>query len=124
MVYGCQTWGQRGGSHIEKIIKLQNRAIRIINFEDFHANPNPLYINNGILKLQGFIRLQNCLFVHDFLHNSQPGCFDDHYFKLNYLHFTTCKPEMQISITQKSINGWNSITKCLEKDYLASHATT
>ena len=24
MVYGCQTWGQRGGSHIEKIIKLQN----------------------------------------------------------------------------------------------------
>ena len=23
MVYGCQTWGQRGGSHIEKIIKLQ-----------------------------------------------------------------------------------------------------
>ena len=43
MVYGCQIWGQGRGSHIENIYKLQNRALRIINFEDFNANPNPLY---------------------------------------------------------------------------------
>ena len=62
--YGCQTWGRRGGSHVENIIKVQNRALRIINFEDYHANPNPLFINNGILKLQYFIWLENCLFVY------------------------------------------------------------
>ena len=39
MVYGCQIWGQGRGSNIENIYKLQNRALRIINFEDFNANP-------------------------------------------------------------------------------------
>ena len=45
MLYGCQIWGQGHGSHIEKIFKLQNRALQIINFEDFHANPDPIYIH-------------------------------------------------------------------------------
>ena len=31
--------------HMLKIFKLQNRALQIINFEDFCVNPNPLYIN-------------------------------------------------------------------------------
>ena len=74
MVYGCQIWGQNRSSHVEKICKLQNRAMRIINFEDFHANTNPLYINNNILKLQDLIRLQNSLFAHDYLDNSLPAC--------------------------------------------------
>ena len=87
MVYGSQIWEQSRSSHVGKIFKLQNRALRIINVEDFHANLNPLYINNKILKLQDFIRLQNCLFVHDYLNNVLPACFDDYYFKLNYLYF-------------------------------------
>ena len=81
-------FGVKVGAHIvENIYKLQDRALRIINFEDIRANPNPLYINNNILKLPDIIRLQNCLFVHDYLNNSLPGCFDDYYLKLNYLYF-------------------------------------
>ena len=86
MMYGCQVWGQ-GGAHFEKIIKLQNRALRIINFEDYHVNASPLYAREGILKLIDVIKLQNCLFVHDYLNNALPLCFDDYYFKLNYLYF-------------------------------------
>ena len=131
-VYGCQIWGQGRGSHIEKISKLQDRALRIINFEDFHVNPNPLYKNNKILKIQDYIRLQNCLFVHDFLNNSLPACFDDHYFKLNHLYFNIqtrnsilgClfSPSKNTtayglnSITQKSINSWNFITNNVKID--------
>ena len=63
MTYGCQVWGQRYSSHLDKIFKLQNRALRIINFADFRANSNPLYANNKILKLQDFIKLQNCLLI-------------------------------------------------------------
>ena len=85
MVYGCQIWGQSRSSHVEKIFKLQNQALQIRNFEDFYANPNPLYMNNKLLKLQDFIRLQNCLFAHDYLNNVLPASFDDYYFKLNYL---------------------------------------
>ena len=87
MVYGCQIWGQGKGTHIEKIFKLHDRALRIINFEEFHADPNPLYTANKILKLPDLIRLHNCLFVHDYLNNSLPDCFQGYYFKLNYLYF-------------------------------------
>ena len=44
MIYGCQIWGQGKGTHIDKIYKLQDRALRIINFKDFRADPNTLYI--------------------------------------------------------------------------------
>ena len=132
MVYGCQIRGQGRGSHIENIYKLQNRAIRIINFEDFNANPNPLYARSNILKLQDFIRLQNCLFVRNYLNNALPACFDDFYFKLNYLYFNVQTRNSNLgclfspgknttkyglnSMTQKSINCWNSITKNTKTD--------
>ena len=135
MVYDCQIWGQSRSSHVENIFKLQNRALQIINFEDFHANPNPLYINNKILKLQDFIRLQNCLFIHDYLNNVLPSCFDDYYFKLNYLYFNVQTRNLNLgclfspsknttkyglnSINQKSINNWNFITKDIKIDLLS-----
>ena len=132
MIYGCQIWSQGRGAHIDKIQKLQNRAMRIIRFEDFHASANPLYVEQGILKLNDFVRLQNCLFVHDYLNDSLPTCFDNYYFKLNYLYFNvqtrnsnlgclfspsknTTKYGLE-SITQKSISSWNSITKNLKTD--------
>ena len=39
--YGSQVWGQQN-SYAEKICKLQNRALRKINFENFRTDPNPL----------------------------------------------------------------------------------
>ena len=84
MLYGCQVWGQNCSSHMNKIYRLQNRAVKIINFVDNDLNSSPLYKNNGILKIQDYINFQNILHVHDYLNNSLPGCFQD-YFKLNYL---------------------------------------
>ena len=45
MTYRCQIWGQNCSAHLIKISKLQNRALRIINFEDFNDNPSTLYKN-------------------------------------------------------------------------------
>ena len=67
MVYGCQVWGKGQGAHVVKIIKLQNHAVRIINFEDLHANARSLYFRKGILKLQDIIKLHNCLLVRNYV---------------------------------------------------------
>ena len=56
--------GQGQEGHIEKVIKLQNCNMRIINAEDLHAKESQLYSRKGILKLQDITRLQNCLLVH------------------------------------------------------------
>ena len=106
--------------------------MRIINLRDFNANPNPLFAANKIVKVQDLIRIQNCLFVHDYLNNCLPSCFDDYYFKLNYLYFNIQTRNANLgclflpsknttnyglnSITQKCINNWNFFSKALKMD--------
>ena len=131
MIYGCQIWGQGSGKHIENITKLQNRAMKTIEFKNKYTNPNPLYSANRILKIQDFIKLQNCILTHEFLNNLLPDCFNDYYFKLNSLYYTQtrnsslgCLFQPTItstkyglgSISQKSINTWNAITKSTKID--------
>ena len=132
MVYGCQIWGQSRSTHVDKISKLQNRALRIINFKDRNASANPIYISDNIIKLQDFVKLQDCLFVYDYLNDSLPACFEDLYFKLNYLYFNVQTRNSNLgclfapsknttryglnSITQKSIYAWNFFTKETKTD--------
>ena len=51
MIYGCQIWGQINNTHTEKIFKLQNRALRIIQFSGLQDEVDPLYKTMKILKL-------------------------------------------------------------------------
>ena len=133
MMYGAQVWGQSITTHTEKIFKLQNRAMRIINFSDFRAEADPLYKDNKILKLDDYIKMQNCLFVHDFLHKNLPECFDDYFQKLDevyteetntinselgclYTPFKSTERYGICSITRKCIDSWNFFTKELKTD--------
>ena len=133
MIYGSRVWGQSITTHTEKVFKLQNRAMRIISFADFRADENPLYAVNSILKLEDQIKLQNCLFLFDFLHNTLPECFDNYFQKLDDIYteeistinsglgclFTpfksTAKYGLQ-SITRKCIESWNFFTRELNTD--------
>ena len=40
--YGCQIWGQNKNYAVENIEKLQNKAIRILNFKDSRAEASNL----------------------------------------------------------------------------------
>ena len=51
-------------AHIKRIMKLQNKAIRIINFTNFREPPLNLYQKSKIVKLKDNITLDNFLYVH------------------------------------------------------------
>ena len=133
MIYGSQVWGQSITTHTEKISKLQNRAMRIISFADFRAEVNPLYAKNSVLKLEDQIKMQNCLFVFDFLQKKLPECFDGYFKKLDEIYSeetTTINSELGClftpfvstvkyglhSITRQCITSWNFLTKELNTD--------
>ena len=126
MVYGCQVWGQNVNSSTDKIARLQDRAMRIISFSDFNADPLPIYKSNNILRLKDFVSLQNCLFVHDFLNNNVPLCFKNYFRTVNAIHGKGTKSQQLgclfvphsstkkyglSSITRKCINSWNRFLK-------------
>ena len=134
MTYGCQVWGQSITNHTEKVFKLQSRAMRIITFSDLQADPGPLYDTNNILRLDDNIKLQNCLFVHDFLTKNLPESFNGYFQKLDEIYtentpntishelgclFTPYKSTARYglcSITRKCIDSWNFFTKKLKTD--------
>ena len=61
MIYSCQVFGQHHSAPMNKISKLQNRALRIINFEDYQATANPLYKRESILKISDHVKTQNII---------------------------------------------------------------
>ena len=54
-------YGDKTSAHLIKISKLQDRALIIINFEDFNDNPSTLYKNEKIIKIQDLIKIEKYL---------------------------------------------------------------
>ena len=61
--YGAQIWGQYHNCHIKRVTKLQDKAIRIINFAHFRESTSKLYKKSKILKFKDSITLNNYLYV-------------------------------------------------------------
>ena len=61
--YACEIWGQEQNSRLfQNLIRLQEKALRIINFKNFSENENPLFKENQILKISDlFHSLQKCI---------------------------------------------------------------
>ena len=64
LIYSSQIWS-RNNTILRKSEPLQNKAMRIINFENNEYNVNELYKTNEILKIADYNKLLNCLFVRD-----------------------------------------------------------
>ena len=61
LIYGWQIWGQDQSEEFKKIEKLQEKAIRIVNFLPLNATVEKQMYEMNILKLKDFIMLQNIL---------------------------------------------------------------
>ena len=49
---------------------LQNRALRKVNFKQFHHPIKYIYRDHRILKFAGILKVQNCLFMYHVEQNS------------------------------------------------------
>ena len=60
-------------STIQRILILQKKAVRIVNFQKRNFHTSPLFKQNSILKFQNKICLENILFVCKSLNNLSPS---------------------------------------------------
>ena len=75
-MYGSLIWGHHDRI-VNKLEKLQNKAVRIINFKPKRFSVASLYKDNAILKLSDSIILQSVMFVHANLNNYIPTPLSD-----------------------------------------------
>ena len=72
--YCCLVWAQNR-STIQRILILQKKAVRIINFQPRNSHTSPLFKQKFILKFQDKIFSENVLFVSKSLNNLTPSVF-------------------------------------------------
>ena len=70
--YGLIAWGQASKSHLEKILILQKRAVRLINFLTFSTHAIPYFAHSNILPITMlYFKLSSTLML-DITTNSAP----------------------------------------------------
>ena len=72
--YANLIWGQNLNA-VGRILILQKKALRIMNFQSRDSHSSPLYKSNHILKLEGKILIENILFINKSFNNLLPPIF-------------------------------------------------
>ena len=67
--YGCQLWGQAQTQVLQNIEKIQNKALRILNFKNPWEPIEQIYKESKIFKLKDIVTISNLKFVYDQINN-------------------------------------------------------
>ena len=87
LIYACEIWGQNQNNlRFTKLTKLQNKALKVINFQSSDSPTGPLYQENKVLKISDFINYKNALFVRNTLKRENPHVFHEMFIMLNQNH--------------------------------------
>ena len=84
LYYGCPLWGNNYEYSLSKVVKLQNKAVRIISDVPLMEPITPYYVTLRLLKLPDVVKLNTCLLFYDYLNNdkipsfSLTSCSDQH----------------------------------------------
>ena len=109
--YNILAYGGTYNTHLNRLILLQKRAIRLVCGASFLAHTDPLFSQTGILKFQDIYRLNVATYMFEARHS---GIFDR-----NHPYPTRGQDDLlpfnaRLTITENSLrtigpNTWNSI---------------
>ena len=83
--YCIQIWGQNVSTNTSRLQALQNSAVRIMSFADYHAPVDPLYFDLKIIKYEDLLHIHNATFIHSIYHNLLPVSLIDT-FAIDFSH--------------------------------------
>ena len=72
LLYGSLVWSQSTSANINKIVILQKKCLRIMNFADFNSHTNDLFKDCQIPKVNDVICNELLKFAFDFMNNRLP----------------------------------------------------
>ena len=87
IIYGLAAWGQAAKTHLNKILLLQKRALRIINFSDRCDHAIPLFIDANILPINFLYYQTISNLMHDVHNNMVPSGISDMFQKISNCHY-------------------------------------
>ena len=114
LLYGSIIWAQNtSNQNVKRISRLQNRALRVINFANFRDNADPIYKNLNILKFTDNVKLNNILLVYDSLNDRLPLVLNNVYTYTKSIHDHNTRSASKLKLTLPDVDttthGINSI---------------
>ena len=139
LVYASQIWAQTQNRHVNRIEKLQNTALRVINFAHFRDSSNALYYKTKVPKLNDCVKIQNFVYVLESIKSNLPIALNNsfeltkniyEYNKRGSLQYNVSVPKARTqmygikSIKYQSVQFWNHIMKTFPDKQLQAHSKT
>ena len=75
--YGIQIWGNSKPTHLQKVIRIQKKAIRTIHGASYNSHTAPLFKNALILEISDLYEFQVLIFMRDYKTNNLPQSFSN-----------------------------------------------
>ena len=134
--YACTVWGQNNYT-INRLFILQKKALRTLFYKDRNAHSNPLFLESGIIKLPDKVKIENCLLISKYVHNTLPSSFyswftfssTSHRYETSFSSQGNLKiPNVQTtsygkaSFISMAVKSWNNLLKDVNMGPLASHS--
>ena len=90
LTYSCIVWAQNINA-VNRLIILQKKTLRIMNFRDQLFHSSPLFSGNNILRFIDKITLENIFFLNKSINRQVPPIFYDRFTFPGDLHrYETC----------------------------------
>ena len=75
LTYSCILWGNNYEAPLSQLVKLQNKAIRIINNVPVRDHVTPHYVGFGLIKLPDMIKLSTCQLFYNHIVDKKSSYF-------------------------------------------------
>jgi hypothetical protein len=102
-------WASQHTTHVESLVKLQKKALRIVCKKRWDAHTQPIFKLMGTLKLNDINRLQTACFVYKAINNELSQIFSG-YFVLNkniHEHYTRQSHKVHINKVRTTIRKFS-----------------
>ena len=84
--YGLVAWGLAAQSHLEKILVLQKRAVRLMNFAQSRTHAIPYFISSNIMPISMLYFKLSSILMLDVSNNSAPPSISDMFIPTDQVH--------------------------------------
>jgi hypothetical protein len=128
ILYGIELYANTSINHLDKLFKLNNKLLRVLQFAKLRSHTDVLYMNYITLPISELHIYQILVFVHKFMHHkdSLPSVFLNYFSQNNAVHEYETRhsgslhmPRMRSLLGQRCIKYkgcslWNSIPNELQ----------
>ena len=130
MTYGISIWVSTYPSHLQKLQKLQNKALKAICNALYRSPANPFYTQLNILEIQDVYKLEIAKFMFNCNKTLTPTPFSNFFQKTNQVSNRSTRPSaeqdnlyipryrnnrLQRCIKYQGVKIWNLIPKEMKK---------